>query len=104
MEFVVVIVAGYVVGLPALRWTLRDVHRVHPHLWDTFGHPLPWRRAAALSYLVAGWPAIGAALVWRFSPTRRRCLTVRRQWQARRRVPEGVADPSRSGAGRSPTT
>ncbi len=90
MEFVVFVVAGYVVGLPALRWTLRDVHRVHPHLWDTFGHPLPWRRAAALSYLAFGWPAIVTAGVWRFSPPRRRCLNVRREWQARRRA-EGAA-------------
>jgi hypothetical protein len=85
VDWVVVIVAGYVAGLPALRWTLRDVHRVHPHLWDTFGHPQPWRRAAALSYLAGGWPVIVTAGVWRCSPARRKCQTAKRDWLDRRR-------------------
>ncbi len=91
MELAVVLIAGYVVGLPAYAWTRHDLRGIHPHLWDTVGTPHPWRHAITFAYLAAGWPAIGVALIWRWGPTRRRLLSFRRR---SRRSPE--LDPHRT--------
>ena len=79
MQPIVVVVAGYLVGLPAYIWTRQELRRIHPHLWDTVGTPHPWRHAITLAYLATGWPAIVVALAWRYGPTRRRLLSFRRR-------------------------
>ena len=79
MKIVIVVIVGYVAGLPAYAWTRHDLRGIHPHLWDAVGTPHPWRQAITLAYLAAGWPAICVGLAWRLGRTRRQIFRFRRR-------------------------
>ena len=79
VKIVIVVIVGYVAGLPAYAWTRHDLRRIHPHLWDAVGMPHPWRQAIALAYLAAGWPVIFVGLAWWLGRTRRQISRVRRR-------------------------
>ena len=65
MAFPVLLVVGYVVGLPALVWAWRDLARFPPPVWYWSGHRREyWRAGLVAAYVAGGWPAIAVALAW----------------------------------------
>lgn len=64
------IVVGYLVGLPALVWCLRDLKSFHRPLWPGYGNRGTWRHGAVIAYLLGGWPVVLLAIGWRTGRTR----------------------------------
>lgn len=62
----VVLLAGYVVGLPALLWALADMKRIPGGVWrHAAQRPYPqWRVGMISAYALLGWPAIFSAAAW----------------------------------------
>jgi hypothetical protein len=68
---VALVVLGYIVALPALRWTLEDGRSISRRVWATLGrHRSHWEHQLRLSYVLGGWPAIAYMLWWRNSRLR----------------------------------
>jgi hypothetical protein len=56
---------GYLVAIPALAWTWRDVTRIPRRLWRySASHRRSWRRTLLAAYACLGWPAIAVAFTW----------------------------------------
>lgn len=83
-----VVVAGYLIGLVPLVWTLKDLGRSDPDQWARDGTPHPWRQAAWVAYLAAGWPVFVVAAAWSTSEVRSRT-----QRGSTRHLPHGVRSP-----------
>lgn len=81
----VVVASGYVIGAVVLRAVLRDLRRIHPHLWTGFGEPTPWQRRAWIAFACGGWPVIVVALAWWGSQARAQMRSVLRRDLRRRR-------------------
>jgi hypothetical protein len=66
-ELVVVLLAGYVVALPALLWGLADLRRIPGGVWRHAAQRpyVHWRTGLIGAYLICGWPVLFAALHWR---------------------------------------
>ena len=59
------IVLGYVVGLPVVFLTVLDMRMASKGAWRTTGRRRrTWETAVGLSWLVLGWGAVLAAIVW----------------------------------------
>jgi hypothetical protein len=68
---IVLIVLGYIAGLPALRWTLDDGRSISRRVWATLGrHRSHWERQLYVAYALCGWPAVAYMLWWRNSRLR----------------------------------
>ena len=65
-QVVIVLMVGYVAGLPASLWGLGDIGKIPGGVWrhaaDRPRHQ--WRIGLIGAYALGGWPAIVAALVW----------------------------------------
>ena len=67
----ILVVAGYVVGLPLLVRGLTDLRRFHRPLWVGYGKRELWRNGMIVTYVVGGWPVLVMVLLWWTGPTRR---------------------------------
>jgi hypothetical protein len=96
---VAVLVAGYVVALPVLAWGLADVAKIPGGVWrHAAQRPRhQWRVGMVSTYLLGGWPAIVAVLVWWRSRERTDLLlewadlSVRKRRARRHGVPSRLA-------------
>lgn len=64
------VLLGYAVALPVLRWHRRDLHSFRRSLWAGYGSRQARLRGAVVCYLAFGWPEVLMALGWRSSQTR----------------------------------
>jgi hypothetical protein len=101
---VMMLLAGYVVALPALLFGLHDLSRIPGGVWrHAAQRPREqWRFGMISSYALAGWPTIASVIVWRLSQERADLLDEwaalsERKRAARRRAapPRAAAEPSR---------
>lgn len=61
----IIVLLGFVVGLPALAWTWNDLGRFPSPVWYWSGHRREvWRTGLVLAYLATGWPALVVTLAW----------------------------------------
>ena len=99
---VIVLLTGFVLALPVLAWGLRDISKIPGGVWrhaaERPAHQ--WRVGIISSYLLGGWPAIVAVIVWRRSRERSElyiewALLSERKRAARRRAepPRAAAEP-----------
>ncbi len=99
----IVIVAGFVVALPVLLWGLGDVAKIPGGVWrHAAERPRhQWRIGMVSAYVLGGWPAIVAVLIWRRSRERSDLLaewadlSLRKRNSRRRAVtPRAAAEPA----------
>ena len=71
MSIAQIVVAGLVLGMPALWWGLHDLAHFPGPFWFWTGHPREaWRAAMIISYALGGWPVLIVVGAWRLSPHR----------------------------------
>jgi hypothetical protein len=65
-ELVIVLLAGYVVGVPGLWWGLADLRRIPGGVWrHAAERPYhQWRTGFVGAYLICGWPVYVAVVLW----------------------------------------
>jgi hypothetical protein len=65
-ELFIVLLAGYVVGVPGLLWGLADLRRIPGGVWrHAAERPYhQWRTSMIGAYLICGWPVYVAVLLW----------------------------------------
>jgi hypothetical protein len=64
-------VIGFVVGVPALVWTLTDLRRIPMPIWDRSPYSRGlWSSVVVVGYLLGGWLAVVIAAAWRWSRDR----------------------------------
>ncbi len=66
VALVVVLVSGYVLGLPGLLWGLGDLRRIPGGVWrHAAQRPYrSWRTGMIGSYAICGWPVYVSVLRW----------------------------------------
>ena len=64
------LIAGYLLGLPVLVWCLRDIGGFRRRLWPGYGNRASWRKGAIVAYAIGGWPVLAFTLGWRTGRTR----------------------------------
>ena len=69
-KLAVVVLLGYLLGVPAALWCWRDLARFRRPLWVGYGNRGAWRRAVVLGLIALGWGALFVALGWRTGRTR----------------------------------
>jgi hypothetical protein len=94
------LVAGYVVALPALLYGLRDLKHIPGGIWRHAAQrpQAQWRRGILFAYVLCGWPAIVAVLVWRRSRERSDLLEEWAELSARKRQSQRRHAPVRAAA------
>lgn len=85
-----VMVAGYLVALPAFWWCRNDLRGFHRPLWVGYGSRDTWIRAVSIGYAVGGWPALVVAFAWRSSQARTELTLARQRHDVRRGDGNGV--------------
>jgi hypothetical protein len=97
---VIVLVAGFVVALPALVWGLRDVKKIPGGVWRHAAERprRQWRVGMISCYLLAGWPAIVAVVAWRRSRERADLLAEWAVLSRRKKAARQRATPPRAAA------
>ncbi|MGZ4688469.1 MAG: hypothetical protein ACXVKA_16300 [Acidimicrobiia bacterium] len=97
---VIVLLAGYVMALPALLWGLGDVANIPGGVWrHAAQRPRhQWRIGMLVAYGLGGWPVIVAALVWWRSRERADLLAEWADLSARKRRARRRSTPPRAAA------
>jgi len=67
----ILLLAGFGVGLVALAWAWVDLSRFPPQVWYWSGNRREmWRIGLVLGFLATGWPAMVVAIAWWRSASR----------------------------------
>ena len=69
-KLAVLVVLGYLIGVPAALWCFRDLARFRRPLWVGYGNRDAWRRGLVIGLVAFGWGAAIVALGWRTGRTR----------------------------------
>lgn len=81
------IVLGYLVGLPGAAFTLFDMRSLPKGAWRTTGRRRrTWETIVALSWLVLGWGAVLASIVWFAGEARSQIRQARMDHEAEREI------------------
>jgi hypothetical protein len=91
------LLAGYIAGLPVLLWGLGDLRHIPGGVWRHAAQRprAQWRAGMITAYALGGWPVIVSVLAWRRSRERADLLDEwahlsRRKRLARRRARDEV--------------
>lgn len=81
------ILLGYLVGFPVAAFTIFDMRTLSRGAWRTTGRRRRnWETIVALSWLVLGWGAVLAAIVWFAGDARNQIRQARLDHEAEREI------------------